>query len=139
MTTASSTDLNTYLQYLYDIATENPFRPSPSQSPGSPAIDTPSTFLIDFLTQIRDATNPPLPITRHGMDAALDVLFSHPALRPLLLDDPTTVALQEHYATAYVADTTTSDLFRAHWTHIILPAWNQHRDIQRTVAGTSQV
>ena len=129
-------DENNYLQYLYDIATENPFRPSPSQAPRRPAIDAPATFLIDFLTHIRDAT-PPLPITRHGMDAALDIVFSHPSLRQLLLDDHSTAALQEHYATTYVAATATSDLFRAHWTHIILPAWNQHRDIQRALAATA--
>lgn len=121
-------DDDAYISYLFDIATEAPDRPL--QAPDLPNINTPATFLIDFLRTIAD-TAPPPPITRHGMDAALDILFAHPAMRPLLLDDNTSVALQQHFATSYLPDA--SPVFAAHWTHIILPAWDQHRELQRTL------
>jgi hypothetical protein len=119
---------DTYIIYLFDIATEAPDRPL--QIPDLPVIETPATFLMDFLRTMA-ATVPPPPLTRHGMDAALDILFSHPAMRPLLLDDNTSVALQQHFATSYLPDAT--PIFTAHWTHIIRPAWDQHRELQRTL------
>jgi hypothetical protein len=130
---SAATD-DAYIAYLFDIATEAPDRPL--QAPDLPVINTPATFLMDFLHTIA-ATVPPPPITRHGMDAALDIIFSHPAMRPLLLDDNTSVALQQHFATSYLPDATPA--FTAHWTHIILPAWDQHRELQRVVADSGQV
>lgn len=125
--------LNAYTAYLYDIATEAPDRPL--QAPDRPILEAPATFLLDFLRTMA-AIVPPPPITRHGMDAALDVLFSHPALRPLLLDDHSSVALQEHFAATYLPDA--PPVFAAHWTHIIRPAWDQHRELQRTLAASVQ-
>ena len=122
---------DTYIIYLFDSATEAPDRPL--QAPDLPVIDTPATFLMEFLITMA-APVPPPPITRHGMDAALDILFSHPAMRPLLLDDNTSVALQQHFATSYLPDAT--PVFAAHWTHIIQPAWDQHRELQRTLAAS---
>jgi len=126
---------DTYITYLFDIATEAPDRPL--QIPDLPVIETPATFLMDFLRTMAN-TAPPPPLTRHGMDAALDILFSHPAMRPLLLDDNTSVALQQHFATSYLPDAT--PVFAAHWTHIIRPAWDQHRELQRTltVSGSDE-
>ena len=83
----------TYITYLRDIATEAPDRPI--HPPTQPDIPSPATFLLDFLQSLlpTDTSSTDnsfvIPITRHGMDAALDTLFSHPALRPLLLDDNT--------------------------------------------------
>lgn len=127
----SAAEYDTYIIYLFDIATEAPDRPL--QPPDLPGIDTPATFLMEFLRTMAD-TVPPPPITRHGMDAALDILFSHPAMRPLLLDDNTSVALQQHFVTSYLSDA--SPVFAAHWTHIIQPAWDQHRELQRTLAAS---
>lgn len=124
---------DTYIIYLFDIATEAPDRPL--QIPDLPVIETPATFLMEFLSTMA-ATVPPPPLTRHGMDAALDILFSHPAMRPLLLDDNTSVALQQHFATSYLPDAT--PVFTAHWTHIILPAWDQHRELQRTLTVSGE-
>ena len=126
-------DQEAYVAYLFDIATEAPDRPL--QAPDNPDINHPATFLIDFLRTMA-ATVPPPPITRHGMDAALDILFAHPALRPLLLDDNSSVALQQHFANTNLPDAT--PVFAAHWTHIILPAWDQHRELQRVVAASAQ-
>jgi hypothetical protein len=129
----SADETTTYTTYLYDIATEAPDRPL--QPPDNPDINTPATFLVDFLRTLAD-TVPPPPITRHGMDAALDILFSHPSIRPLLLDDNSSVALQQHFAATYLP--AAPPVFVAHWTHIIRPAWDQHRDIQRTLAASAQ-
>jgi hypothetical protein len=117
--------------YLWDLATEAPFRLR--QHPDYPLIEAPATFLVSFLRSIGEAVPFP-PITRHGMDAALDQLFAHPALRPLLLDDATSGALQEHFATSYLP--TMPPVFQAHWNHIIRPAWDQHRELQRTIRET---
>jgi hypothetical protein len=122
-----------YVDYLFDIATEAPDRPL--QPPDAPHIDAPATFLMDFL-QTLASTVPPPPITRHGMDAALDILFAHPALRPLLLDDHTSVALQEHFEISYLSPE--RPVLAAHWTHIIRPAWDQHRELQRVIATSAQ-
>jgi hypothetical protein len=134
LTTSHQEELrNTYIHYLHATAIENPFRPQ--QYPDLPPMEAPATFLINFLRDMATAT-PPLPITRHGMDATLDILFSHPALRPLLTDDHASVALQQ-----YIADTiipTAPAVFAAHWTHIIRPAWDQHRELQRVLAVSGQ-
>ncbi len=125
--------LNAYTIHLHAVATEN--QHPPDQHPDRPHIDAPATFLRDFLHGIATA-DPPLQITRHGMDAALDILFAHPALRPLLLDDHSSVALQQHIADTLLPDAT--PLFAAHWAHIIRPAWDQHRELQRVVAASAQ-
>ena len=124
---------NSYIHYLHAAATENPFRPQ--QHPDLPQIETPATFLQGFLSDMATA-DPPLPITRHGMDAALDILFAHPALRPLLTDDHASVALQQYIADAIIP--TAPAVFAAHWTHIIRPAWDQHRELQRVLAASAQ-
>lgn len=125
--------MNTYTTYLYDIATEAPDRPL--QPPDRPILEAPATFLLEFLRTLASIVPPP-PITRHGMDAALDILFSHPALRPLLLDDHSSVALQQHFAGTYLPEAT--PVFAAHWEHIIRPAWDQHRELQRVLADSAQ-
>ena len=125
--------LTSYIHYLHATATETPFRPQ--QHPDLPQIETPATFLQEFLSDMATA-DPPLPITRHGMDATLDILFAHPALRPLLVDDHASVALQQ-----YITDTiipTAPAVFAAHWEHIIRPAWDQHRELQRVLAASAQ-
>lgn len=137
MTAAHASPLNdiltdNYMEYLHILATESPDRPR--QAPDLPLIDTPATFVVEFLSTIAHAT-PPIPVTRHGMDAALDVLFAHPALRPLLLDDASSAALQEHFATTHLPRAST--VFAAHWTHIICPAWDQHRALQRALRDSA--
>lgn len=130
-----------YIAYLRDIATEAPDRPL--QPPPLPDITGPSTFLLEFLQSLlptdNSATDTPFvfPITRHGMDAALDALFSHPALRPLLLDDNTSVALQQHFSNTILPAIGTAPV-TAFWEHIIRPAWDQHRDIQRALRDSVQ-
>jgi hypothetical protein len=137
MTAAHANRLNdmltdTYMEYLHCLATEAPDRPR--QAPDLPLIETPASFVIEFLTTIAHAT-PPIPVTRHGMDAALDALFAHPALRPLLLDDASSIALQEHFATTHLPRA--SAVFAAHWAHIIVPAWDQHRELQRALRDST--
>lgn len=125
--------LSAYIHHLHATATEEPFRPQ--QHPDRPHIDAPATFLYDFLRDMIN-TDPPLPITRHGMDAALDILFAHPAFHLLLKDDHATTALQQYITETVIP--TAPPVFAAHWTHIILPAWDQHRELQRTLAASAQ-
>ena len=64
------------------------------------------------------------------MDRMMDALFATTpfATTPFapLLDDP------EQYQRILANNVRQmSDLFKAHWTHIIIPAWNQHAEIRR--------
>jgi hypothetical protein len=68
------------------------------------------------------------------MDRMMDTLFTPiGATTPFaatpfapLLDDP------EAYQSILGTNVSQmSDLFKAHWTHIIIPAWNQHAEIRR--------
>lgn len=71
-------------------------------------------------------------ITRLGMERALDAMFSLPELTPLL-DAPDNH--QNNFTTTYLHQT--CPLFQSYWTHIIVPAWNQHADIRRACRATS--
>ena len=59
------------------------------------------------------------------MDRLMDALFADSQFASLL-DDP-----DGHQASFAVAVSQMSDLFKAHWKHIIIPAWNQHAEIRR--------
>lgn len=75
-------------------------------------------------------TDGALLITRHGLDAALDVLFAHPQIAPLLLwVDPDTFG-PPILSSAHPR-------YADFWTHIVRPAWDQHAAIQRVAASTA--
>ncbi len=72
-------------------------------------------------------------LTRHGIDTAMDALFALPGTEPLLQHP---YEYQNEIATAIgLADR--PDTFRAHWTHIIVPAWNQHSEIRKVMEATA--
>lgn len=82
----------------------------------------PITFLTHLFWYL---SNTMQPITRSGMDRMVEVLFTATPFASLL-DDPDT-----HQAALATIVGQMSDLFKAHWEHIIIPAWNQHAEIRR--------
>lgn len=122
----TDTRLDAYIAYIRAVACESPDRiPVPPPAP----LHSPDTVLAATLAQIGNATPAP---TRHGLDAALDILFAHPDIAPLLLTlEP-----------AIFADRVlprTHPRFAAHWTHIVIPAWEQHVALARTLAASGGV
>ena len=110
------------MTYLTALATEN--MTSLSLSTASCTID-PAVFLTDLFWYL---SNTAQPITRTGMDRMMDAIFTPVATTPFapLLDDP-----EPHQITLANNVSQMSDLFKAHWKHIIIPAWNQHAEIRR--------
>jgi hypothetical protein len=121
---------DTMIHYLISIAQERPITPPPILTQPVPASFTTSLFFAM-------ATAPSLTLsglTRHGIDAAMDALFALPGVEPLLQHP---VEYQNEIAAAIgLADL--SDTFRAHWTHIIVPAWNQHAEIRKIMVATAE-
>jgi hypothetical protein len=93
-------------------------------------VQFPTLFLMETLTAV---LRPPL--TRNGLDAACDILFAHPAVAPLIADADQSAALQAHFADRYLR-TAVPQALHDHWTHIVLPAWQQHTDLQSTMRMT---
>lgn len=115
-----------FTSYLIDIATAQPTRaPTPTQTP---IINDPAEF-INLLFRYIAISN--APITRQGMDQMLDALFARPEMAPVL-EDTAAADIQNRITADWLPQT--SPHFKAHWTHIILPAWSQHSDIRRTMA-----
>jgi len=104
------------LMTLTAIATE---ATTATTTPCTETIDNPHKFLTHLFRYLSDTAQP---ITRHGMDRMMDALFADKTFAPLL---ETEAAHQ-----AAIADQLKmSELFKAHWKHIIIPAWNQHAEI----------
>lgn len=110
-----------YLVYLADVACERPVTPVAAPIALHPRA------LIPILTYIGQGHHP---ITRHGLDAALDILFAHPdvvaALQTLHPDEIANEVLPD-----------THPRFADFWTHIVRPAWDQHVALARTLAATA--
>jgi len=113
-----------YILYIRSAACELPLPPQPQ----APEFDNaPLALRNAFCTLFpEDGT---LLITRHGLDAALDILFAHPQIAPLLLSlDPDTFG-PPIMASAHPR-------YADFWTHIVRPAWDQHANIHRLAAAT---
>jgi hypothetical protein len=117
---------DTMINYLLSIAQERPTTPPPIL-----AQPVPASFAASLFFTMASATDG---LTRHGIDAAMDALFALPGTEPLLHHP---FEYQNEIATAIgLADL--SDTFRAHWTHIIVPAWNQHSEIRKVMEATEE-
>lgn len=117
----TDTDFNRYLDHIRAIACESPDRNT--NQPPPPAL--PDTALVTILRAIGNATP-----TRHGLDAALDALFAHPDIAPLLQTcnpDELSNQVLPH----------THPRFAAHWTHIVRPAWEQHVALAQALAASA--
>ena len=75
----------------------------------------------------------PLPITRHGTDDMIDLLFQNPLFWSTL---PHAAHIQEHFATTFLR--TTNAVFQDHWTYVIVPAWNQMAEAYQ-IAQTTHI
>ncbi len=122
-----------YILYLADVACQRPVAtPAPAvhlpdgSDPGllqrdqltlQPAGVDPAAFIMNVLRYVGTT---PLPITRHGTDDMIDLLFQNPLFWSTL---PHAAHIQEHFATTFLR--TTNAVFQDHWTYVIVPAWNQ--------------
>ena len=68
-----------------------------------------------------------------AVDAAIETLFAHPDMAPLL-DDVTAITFQRQFVIDHLP--LCSPLFRNYWSHVITPAWNQLRDVRRMMHYT---
>ena len=112
-----------YMAYLVNIACDG------SSNPVIRKIEQPP---LEFLTSLfHEISDTAIPVTRTGMDTMMDAVFENPSFGPLL-EDPVT------YQTMFVTNglLRTTPLFQSFWTHIILPAWNQHVDIRHAASAT---
>jgi hypothetical protein len=105
---------------LTAIATE---AASVSTHPCTQPIVDPVAFLTHLFWYLSNTVQP---ITRTGMDRMMDALFVPSGAFESLLDNP-----DHHQAIVATSVSQMSDLFKAHWKHIIIPAWNQHAEIRR--------
>jgi hypothetical protein len=113
-----------YELYIRDTACERrivEIPPIPQLS-----VNEANAALVQILTQLGAPTTP---ITRNGLDAALDILFAHPDIAPLLQTlHPDELATQVLPAT--------HPRFADFWAHIVRPAWDQHVTLAQTVAAS---
>ena len=95
----------------------------------SPCTIDPTVFLTHLFWYLSNTVQP---ITRTGIDHMMDAIFASPTEFASLLDDP-----DHHQAILATSVSQMSDLFQAHWMHIIIPAWNQHAAIRRACNQSS--
>ncbi len=115
-----------YSQWLLDVACERTTRAQPTH----PSVNDASNFVAAILRILALAIQEGEPITRLGMDTAMDAVFGLPELTPLLDDDAP--VYQHRFATVDLPHCVPR--FHPFWHHIVLPAWQQHADIHRTLA-----
>lgn len=119
--------LKMYVDFLLSVAKESGYhygRPQPPQP--LTEIRSPANFLQAFFVILGKENY----TTREGIEQVMDSLFSLPSMAPLL-EDIAAAAFQENFTENYLPFCT--PLFQSYWNHIILPAWGQLRDIQRTI------
>ena len=119
--------LKMYVDFLLGVAKESGYhfgRPQPPQP--LTEIHDPANFLQAFFVILGKENY----TTREGIEQVMDSLFSLPPMAPLL-EDAAAAAFQEKFIEHYLPFCT--PLFQSYWNHIILPAWGQLRDIQRTI------
>lgn len=117
------------ITYLLSVAKERPLEPPPILTDPVP----PSFATTIFFTMAALCGGPIHGFTRHGIDAMMDALFALPGTEHLLQHP---FESQKEIADA-ICLTEWPDTFRAHWTHIIVPAWNQH-SVMRKIMRESQ-
>jgi hypothetical protein len=109
------------IDYLLSVARESP--PHPPTDQASP----PS--LTDVFRAI--SANPD-GITRHGLDTMIDALFALPGY-----DDALCHPVEYQHEIANMMEIQQQPVaFQAQWTHIIVPAWNQHAELRKVIEGS---
>jgi hypothetical protein len=120
--------LKTYVDYLLALSKED--LAAPREPPQTPQIKDPQNFLQAFLRVLDKQEK----TTRRGVDAAIEALFAHTDMEPLL-DDVTAITFQRRFVTEHLP--LCSPLFRNYWSHVITPAWDQLREVRRMMNYTS--
>ena len=116
-----------YSDYLIAVATER----KPETTTQTP-IRNPSNFLQALYLHIAHSNEP---ISREGTDRMMDSLFAHPDMQALL-DPVEATKFQADFAATYLP--TLPPAYQTFWTHIVIPAWDQHQDIYRTLKTTGE-
>lgn len=80
----------------------------------------------------RAVAEQPTGITRHGLDAMMDVLFALPEMVDLLRQPKES----QNEVTEALDLANLPAAFQAQWTHIIVPAWDQHAEIRKLLDAT---
>ena len=118
--------LTTYVDYLLALSKEEQ-----QEKPETPPIRDPANFLQAFLRVLDKQEK----TTRRGVDAAIEALFAHTDMEPLL-DDVTAITFQRHFVVHHFP--LCSQLFRNYWSHVITAAWDQLRDARRMMNYSKQ-
>jgi len=124
--------LKMYVDFLLSVAKESGYhygRPQPPQP--LTEIRSPANFLQAFFVILGKENY----TTREGIEQVMDSLFSLEPMAPLL-EDAAATTFQENFTENYLPFCT--PLFQSYWNHIILPAWGQLRDIQRTITLSNE-
>ena len=118
--------LRTYVDYLLALSCE-----LETEKPEIPQINDPANFFQAFLHVLDKKEK----TTRRGVDAAIEVIFTHSDMTPLL-DDVTAITFQRRFVIEHFP--LCSQLLRNYWSHVITPAWDQLRDARRMMNYTSE-
>lgn len=123
--------LKMYVDYLLALASEAEAQPT------EPLVVRPSLTgknIANFLQAFLRLLDKQEKTTRSGVDVAIETLFAHPDMAPLL-DDVTAITFQRQFVIDHLP--LCSPLFRNYWSHVITPAWNQLRDVRRMMNYTT--
>jgi len=124
--------IHLYVQMLLAIATEQPdswTAESRQLLRKAQPPDLSPTFLTTLFTTI---TSNHIPISREGTERLMDTLFENPVFTPLLSDPES----QQIQMAAAIDLPNKTPAFQTFWTHIVLPAWDQHAALHRLLAET---
>jgi hypothetical protein len=124
--------IDPYVQMLLAIATEQPdswTAESRQLLRKAQPPDLSPTFLTTLFAMI--ASNQ-IPISREGTERLMDILFENPAFKSLLTDPAT----QQTPVAAAIELPIRTPAVHTFWTHIVLPAWDQHAALHRLLAET---
>jgi hypothetical protein len=125
---ATMMPLPPYSQWLIDTACWRPVGPQPPH----PEIRDPANFLTALLRIIALSVQAGEPITRLGLEHAMDAVFALPVMAPLL---DNAAEHQNRFAVQHLP--ACAPRFHPFWQHIIRPAWDQHADIRRVCLETA--
>lgn len=117
-----------YSQWIVDVACQRPVGPEPPH----PEIRTPANFLTALLRILSLSIQAGAPVTRLGMDRAMDAVFALPQMAPVLAN---AAADQNAFVASHLP--ACDARFVAFWNHVVRPAWDQHADIYRACAASA--
>jgi hypothetical protein len=124
----TTTNLPAFSKWFVDVACQRPV----CDMPPAPIPLDPANLFAALLRILDIAMRGGHPVTRLGLEHALDAIFSLPQLTPIL-DDPT--PHQNAFAARHLPECDAR--FAPFWHQIVRPAWDQHADIRRVCVATA--